>query len=103
MKNFKYWSLIAGGCLIAVGLMANAGRTAYVTDDPRVPSPTYQSATPVSYFNSGVPYTINSFFDVFPEYARVPPPSSPGSEVDITTPPSSFFDVFIELDRLGLP
>ena len=53
MKNFKHGWLIAGGCLIAVGLMANVGRTAYVTDDPRVPSPTYQSTTPVSYFGSG--------------------------------------------------
>jgi hypothetical protein len=96
MKNFKQWSIIAGGCLIAVGLTANAARAAYVTDDPRLPPPVYRSIpeNSVDYDTSAGTYIIGSFFDIFTEIDRfAPPPLPPGaSEVH------SFFDIFTEFD-----
>ena len=88
MKNCKNLWLVAGGCLFAVGLMANAGR-AYDSSDTRLPSPTYRSANPVVYG----PYVVDSFFDVFTELQRFPEPTA--TEVHY------FFDVFTELSIQG--
>lgn len=89
MKNFKQWCLAAGGCLFAVGLVSNVARASYTSSDTRSPSPTYSSTDEVTY---GPGYRIGSFFDVFADFARVPPPAPGTSRVD------SFFDIFTEID-----
>jgi hypothetical protein len=92
MKTFKTSWPVAGGCLFAVGFMANAAR-AYDSSDTRLPSPTYRSSntTPVTYSTPQGQFRIDSFFDVFADFQRVPEPTQP-SEIH------SFFDVFTEID-----
>jgi hypothetical protein len=89
MTTFKRW--IAGGCLFAVGLIGSVGRADYISSDNRLPSPQYRSTNTVLYNTPHGPFAIDSFFDVFVEIDRVPPPPPGGTFVD------SFFDVFTEL------
>jgi hypothetical protein len=93
MKKCKNLWLVAGGCLFAVGLMSNAARAQYTSSDTRLPSPTYRSANPtlVTYSTPSGQYRIDSFFDVFADFQRVPEPTQP-NEIH------SFFDVFTEID-----
>jgi hypothetical protein len=91
MKNFKNWWLVASGCLFAAGLMTNVGRAAYDSSDTRLPSPTYRSTNPVTYTTASGQYKIDSFFDVFADFQRFPPPGPGTSETH------SFFDIFTEI------
>jgi hypothetical protein len=53
-----------------------------------MPSPGHTTLTLVSFPTPGGLYQIDSFFDVFTELQRVPPPPPGGTQID------SFFDVF---------
>jgi hypothetical protein len=88
MKALKNWLFLAAGCLFALGLMANVARATYVTDIQHMPSPGHTTLTLVSFPTPGGLYQIDSFFDVFTELQRVPPPPPGGTQID------SFFDVF---------
>src|SRR5262245_57563365 len=89
MKNGKNRWLVAGGFLFVVVLMASAARADYTSPDTRTPSPTYSSHDAVAF---GPGYRIGSFFDVFADFQRNPPPAPNSSRID------SFFDVFTEID-----
>ena len=65
MKNVNNRWLLAGGCLFAVALIANAGRAGYDSSDNRMPSPVYHSTNAVTYTATSGQFTIDSFFDVF--------------------------------------
>ena len=88
MKTLENWCLAAGGCLFAVGLLSSAARAEYTSSDTRTPSPTYSSTDDVTY-TSG--HKIDSFFDVFADFQRLPPPAPNTTRID------SFFDVFTEI------
>jgi hypothetical protein len=92
VKNFKTWWLVAGGCLFAL-LMSNAARAGYDSSDTRLPSPAYRSTntTPITYTTPSGQYRIGSFFDVFADFQRFPPPAPGTSETH------SFFDIFTEI------
>ncbi len=84
--------------LTASGGTALAGSSGYLTDNDKIPSPSYVMTSPPVTFAGG--YQIHSFFDIFTEISRVSPPPAPqpggtSSRID------SFFDVFTEL-RVGL-
>ena len=87
----KKWFIFASGALAALGLTAQATRADYVSSDTRLPSPTYRSTNSVIYNAPGGPYAIDSFFDVFTDFSRVPMPPEGATEVH------EFFDVFTEL------
>jgi hypothetical protein len=93
MKEFSTCWHFVGGCLFALGLLAESSR-AYVSSDNRLPSPVYQSTNGVSFSTPAGQYYIDSFFDIFVDFQRIPPPLT-GSAVN------SFFDVFVEID-LGI-
>jgi hypothetical protein len=88
MKNCKYRWLVAGGFVFAAGLLANVARADYDSSDTRTPSPTYSSNDELVF---GPGYRIGSFFDVFVDFQRTPPPAPSTSRID------SFFDVFTEI------
>jgi PEP-CTERM motif-containing protein len=89
MSNCKNRWLMKGGFLIALGLIANLARAEYDSADTRTPSPTYSSHDEVVF---GPGYRIGSFFDVFADFQRLPPPAPNSTRID------SFFDVFTEID-----
>lgn len=91
MNSFAMCWRCTGGIVLAACLLADVSR-AYVSPDNRMPSPTYQSTNPnpVTYSTVGGQYRIDSFFDVFVDLQRVPPP---GNGTQIT----SFFDVFVDI------
>lgn len=91
MTTVRKSFIVASGALLALGLMTHRVRADYFSSDTRLPSPTYRSTAPVIYETAGGQYRINSFFDVFADFVRVPPPAPGTSEVH------SFFDVFTEL------
>jgi hypothetical protein len=91
MKAGKYGFLIIGECLFAVGFVASVGRADYTSSDYRLPSPQYRSTNSVIYNTAQGPFVIDSFFDVFVDIDRVPPPP-PGTVIV-----DSFSDIFTEL------
>ena len=81
MTTHKKWFIVASGALVAFGLAAHATRADYVSSDTRLPSPNYRSTNTVIYNTPGGPYAIDSFFDVFADFARVPMPPEGATEV----------------------
>jgi hypothetical protein len=90
MKSYRGWFL-AAACLFVLGAVSNLAQADYDSSDNRVPSPTYRSTNLVTYSTPSGPYSISSFFDVFTEIQRVPPPDTGTGQTN------SFFDVFTEI------
>jgi hypothetical protein len=90
MKSYRGWFLVAG-CLFVLGAVSNLAQADYDSSDNRVPSPTYSSTNQVTYSTPAGPYSISSFFDIFTEIQRVPPPDTGTGQTN------SFFDVFTEI------
>jgi hypothetical protein len=91
MKNYQGGWFLAAGCLFVLGAVSNLAQADYDSSDNHVPSPTYSSTNQVSYSTPAGPYSISSFFDVFTEIQRVPPPDTGTGQT------VSFFDVFTEI------
>jgi hypothetical protein len=63
----------------------------YITGSPNIPSQRYDGTGAVIYSTPSGQFQINSFFDIFTELDRTPPPAPGTFRID------SFFDVFTEL------
>ena len=96
MKSKHALYLSAALVLLAAAFASRTARAEYTAPDSRVPSPRYEATNSASFPNG---FHISSFFDVFTEISRVPPPA-PGASSTL-----SFFDIFTELslDNGGPP
>lgn len=83
---------VAMATLVTGSLFTAKASANFDTNDPRVPTPAHVSSSPAVFQTPGGTFHIDSFFDIFTELQRVPPPQ-------LGVPPQidSFFDVFTEL------